>query len=244
MPPGLLRSTPPRAFSHAVGSTNTLTGRREAEGQRMTWLFDTSHFQTRSHCGLGWTDALRYTYMLSNIVIAMAYFGIPVALLVLYRSKRQELPSPWLLLNFAAFIWLCGLSHVTDVTVFYWAPYRLYTLIFALTAIASFGTAIALPTVVKKLVKLPSREYVHSLNNQLNALVLERELQLCERTAERDKLLAELEAAKNAVLSQSRLLERGAARKEVLSQSGEHWIAGTTAVLERLNAATRILMER
>lgn len=140
----------------------------------MNWLFDTSQFLSRGCCGPGWTGALRWTYIAANVLIAIAYFAIPALLGILYRSKRQDLPASWMLILFATFTGLCGFTHLSDVLVFWWAPYRLFTGLFVLTALASVATACTLPRVIRVLVKLPSREYAHKLADRLQIEVLKR----------------------------------------------------------------------
>lgn len=155
----------------------------------VAWIFESDVFMTRDRCGPGWTDDLMSVYIASNLAIAVSYFAIPAMLVVLYRSKRQSLPSPWLLVLFASFIALSAITYLCDVTVFWWAPYRLYTLFRVLTAVVSLAAAAVMPFIIKTLVKLPCREYVHALNNQLQARVLETELMRLE-ALERERVTA------------------------------------------------------
>lgn len=154
-----------------------------------SWIFESDVFMTRDRCGPGWSDGLKAIYIASSLAVAVSYLAIPAMLLALYRSKRQELPSPWLLVTFAAFLALSATTYLSDVTVFWWAPYRLYTLLRVLTGVVSLAAASVMPFVVKTLVKLPSREYVHALNNQLQARVWETELMRRE-AMERERVTA------------------------------------------------------
>ena len=140
----------------------------------MARLWDASDFLTRGHCGPGWTENLKFIYIVSNIVIALAYFAIPFWLMLLYKKKSRDLPKAGTLILFITFIVLCGMTHVADVVVFRWAPYRFFTLLTAMTAVASAVTAVRLPYIIRYLVKLPSREYVHRINNRLQAELLMR----------------------------------------------------------------------
>jgi hypothetical protein len=91
---------------------------------------------------------------------------------------------------FITFILLCGLTHLADVIVFSWAPYRLFAALSGATAIASAITAYHLPLVVRTLVRLPSREKVHQINNQLQEEVLRRTLAERELARRNDLLKA------------------------------------------------------
>jgi uncharacterized membrane protein YqjE len=123
-------------------------------------------------------------------VIALSYFAIPFCLMLLYKNKSRDLPKPFTLILFITFIVLCGMTHVADVVVFFWAPYRLYALLAAMTAVASAFTAIRLPGIIRYLCKLPSREYVHKINNQLQAEVLMRAQAEHDLAQRNDKLRA------------------------------------------------------
>src|SRR4051794_32701318 len=96
------------------------------------WLLDASQFLTRNHCGMGWTREMEVYYKVANSVIAFAYFEMPIMLYLLYRKKRDDLPTPSILIMFITFIALCGLTHLSDLVVFYWAPYRLFPLLYVL----------------------------------------------------------------------------------------------------------------
>lgn len=120
----------------------------------MEWLFDYHSFITRNHCG-HWTDALIATNQVANFLIFLAYFTIPLSLLGLWRRLRTNrklkaviTENTYILLMFVVFILACGLTHLMDVLAFSWAPYRFFTLIDVITALASIPTAFVLPNVI------------------------------------------------------------------------------------------------
>src|SRR6516162_4267529 len=100
----------------------------------MRWLCDTAGFLTRSQCGTGWTPWLRETYQLANFLIWFAYLVIALSLYNLYRCRKTELPAPGLFVLATMFLLLCGLSHLGNMVSFFWAPYRLFTLVDLTTA--------------------------------------------------------------------------------------------------------------
>src|SRR5688572_23601692 len=67
-----------------------------------------------------WPKDLIALHTLSDGAIALAYTWIPIALLGVWRA-RKDIPLNWTLLCFAAFIVLCGLTHVMNV-VTVWDP--------------------------------------------------------------------------------------------------------------------------
>jgi hypothetical protein len=50
-------------------------------------------------------------HVLSDGLIALAYYSIPAALLV-FAMRRQDVPFHWVFLLFGAFILACGTTHV------------------------------------------------------------------------------------------------------------------------------------
>jgi hypothetical protein len=66
-------------------------------------------------------DTLAQWQLLSDFFIAVAYFSIPVEL-IYFVHKSQVFPFKWILLQFGAFIILCGLTH-SECFLFAVGPY-------------------------------------------------------------------------------------------------------------------------
>jgi hypothetical protein len=191
------------------------------------WLWDASEFVTRNHCGPGWTPELISLYMISNAIIALAYFAIPIALYFLYKKDWGDPPASRMIALFITFIFLCGLTHVGDVVVFYWAPYRLHTFLYMLTAIASAVPAFKLPFLVARLVKYPSPAFVNKLNDQLREEVLRR--------AEAEKEYARRnEILKARMSTLEDLLKANAIKTLEDLQRTNQWIHERNAAMEEL----------
>ena len=77
-----------------------------------------------------------WLHEISDLVIALSYFLIPVALIYLIRVRR-DLIYPWMFLLFGLFIVSCGATHLLAVVVLWHPVYRLDGLIKAITAVAS-----------------------------------------------------------------------------------------------------------
>lgn len=165
----------------------------------MNWLFDASQFQTRSHCGPGWTPGLQLVDQAANLVIFLSYMSIPFSLYLVYANKKAKFKLDYAILMFIAFIALCGLTHLNDVLVFRWAGYRYFTLIDVLTAVASAVTALSMPRVVYTVAKLPSWGEVDQLNAKLRE-ELERRKQAERATNELNEKLRERVTKLTAVL--------------------------------------------
>ena len=105
-----------------------------------------------------WRPEILWMHVISDLVIAIAYFSIPLALaVVLYRQKH--IPFRGLILLFALFILLCGMTHVVSMIVLWEPIYRLQGLIKLATAAVSIATAVVLfPLLPKLMVKAESVE--------------------------------------------------------------------------------------
>lgn len=95
----------------------------------------------------------------SDFLIAVAYFSIPIELL--YFVSCSNFPFKWVLLQFIAFIVLCGMTHLLNGWTYGPHPFQLMlalTIFKVLTALVSFATAISLMTLIPLLLKIKVRE--------------------------------------------------------------------------------------
>lgn len=97
----------------------------------------------------------------SDFLIAVAYFSIPIELL--YFVSCSNFPFKWVLLQFIAFIVLCGMTHLLNGWTYGPHPFQLMlalTIFKVLTALVSFATAITLITLIPLLLKVKIREFM------------------------------------------------------------------------------------
>lgn len=115
------------------------------------FLFDTTPYSPRWLCG-HWTAAVGWTHILSDFFIFLAYIGIPVSLLY-YQNKIKALEINYIFYLFAAFIFLCGSTHLIEVIIFWMPIYNFAGLIKFFTAVVSVLTfaiiTIKLPQTLK-----------------------------------------------------------------------------------------------
>src|SRR3954447_626111 len=120
-----------------------------------------------------------WLHEISDLVIALAYFLIPVALVYLVRVRR-DLVYPWMFWLFGLFIISCGATHVLSVVVLWHPVYRFDGLVKAVTALSSFPTALLLLRLLPQAKRIPS---AHTLRDQNAALAAEiSERKRAERT--------------------------------------------------------------
>ncbi|KAL6911269.1 hypothetical protein ACP4OV_000074 [Aristida adscensionis] len=119
----------------------------------------------------------------SDLLIAAAYFSIPLELLYFVAGLRHLLPFRWVLVQFGAFIVLCGLTHLLAAFTYEPHPFMLVLLLTAakfLTALVSFLTAITLLTLIPQLLRVKVRESLL----WIKARELDREVVLMKRQEE------------------------------------------------------------
>lgn len=146
-------------------------------------LFGPGDFMPHGTCYL-WNAGLIWLHVVSDSLIALAYFSIPVTLLRIVR-KRRDIPFHWMIVLFGLFIVACGTTHVMEVWNLWHANYWLAGVLKAITAAASVPTAILLALLVPKALALPSIAKWAQSNAALEKEVHERrELELDLRISE------------------------------------------------------------
>ena len=114
-----------------------------------------------------------WLHTVSDLLIALAYYVIPFALLYITR-RRTDLVYPWMFWLFGTFILACGTTHLMSVWVIWHPLYRLDGLVKLITAIASVPTAILLIRLAPLVVAIPSPEQLHVANRKLQREIGER----------------------------------------------------------------------
>jgi PAS domain S-box-containing protein len=160
-----------------------------------------SDFMPHGYCYL-WKPGLVWLHVVSDALIALAYFSIPITLIYFIR-KRRDLPFNWMFLCFGIFILACGTTHAMEVWTLWHGTYWLSGAIKIVTAMASVPTAILLVQLVPQALALPSPKAMKleiaerkRVQEALREAKDELELRVRERTAELRKanedLLAEI----------------------------------------------------
>jgi signal transduction histidine kinase len=109
------------------------------------WLLERD-FMPHGHCFF-WRPDVLWTSVISDGIIAAAYFSIPVTLLYFLR-RRPDVPFPAMIVLFAAFIVLCGSGHILSIVTMWTPVYSLEYAEKAATALVSIITAVGLIPIV------------------------------------------------------------------------------------------------
>lgn len=130
----------------------------------LKWLLE-QDFMPHGHCYY-WRPDILWTYVVSDSVIALAYYSIPVTL-VYFASKRKDFPFRGVLALFAAFIILCGTTHILDIITIWNPIYAVDAIIKAATALVSIATALVMIPLVPIALSMRSPAELETANNLL-----------------------------------------------------------------------------
>ncbi|WP_373080067.1 ATP-binding protein [Zhongshania sp.] len=168
------------------------------------------------HCYL-WNEDLVRLHVISDVLISLSYFTIPIALIYLVR-KRDDLKFNYIFVMFAIFIFACGATHLVNIFNVWYGAYWLSGGVKLITAIASVGTAIVVWPLIPKALAIPSNVQLIALNKKLRdeadenrrqKLQVERLTKDLEKLVdERTKELAETRVMKTLLEKNHASLER------------------------------------
>ncbi|MDD1622324.1 MAG: PAS domain S-box protein, partial [Methylococcaceae bacterium] len=147
-------------------------------------------FVPHGYC-LTWRSALLWLHVLSDSLIVLAYYSIPITLMYFVRN-RKDFPYPGLFIVFGLFIVACGTTHLLSVITIWIPLYWLDGVVKAATATISVCAAFMTYWAVPRALQLRSP-------TQLEAEVANKSRELIATIAE----LRETQAA--LVVSEQRL---------------------------------------
>jgi len=207
-------------------------------------------FMPHGYC-IQWHPTLLWTYVVSDALIALAYYSIPFALIWFVR-RRTDLPFRWMFVLFSIFVLACGTTHVFSIWNL-WRPMYWWDVTFkGITAGASVLTAILLWPLLPKALRIPSGAQLHATNLKLQAEIAERQLaeaqvrrlndELEQRVEERttelrvtmDVLRAQIVEREQAQLTQREAEER---YQTLIERSPEPILVHVDGVLAYVNPA-------
>jgi signal transduction histidine kinase/ActR/RegA family two-component response regulator len=125
--------------------------------QAVTQAFDASGYMPHGHCYL-WQPTLLAIHGVSDLLIGFAYLSISLTLAYLVYQARDHIPFQWMLVAFGLFIIACGVTHFMEVITLWTPLYWVAGDVKVITAIASVGTAVALPPLVPRILELVRAE--------------------------------------------------------------------------------------
>jgi len=139
-------------------------------------LFGSGGFQPHGFC-YAWNPGLVWLHVISDLLIALAYFAIPIVMLWFLR-RRPDIPFSWIFALFSIFIVACGATHVMEVWNLWHAQYWIAGAVKGITAVASVVTAVVLIYTVPKLLQVPNLAEWAKANADLETRVAQRTKEL------------------------------------------------------------------
>jgi diguanylate cyclase (GGDEF)-like protein len=133
----------------------------------MDWfdrIFDGS-LMPHGQCLL-WRSDLLFLHVAGDIFTTVAYAIIPLSLIYLVRS-RTDMAFNWIFDMFAAFIFLCGITHLLAIVNIWHGYYFIQGVAKLTTGVISLVTAYMAWQLLPKAIALPSNEMLRVKNAQL-----------------------------------------------------------------------------
>ena len=210
----------------------------------LDYLFGAASFVPHGYCLL-WRPDLVALHAISDAMIALAYFSIPVALIVFVR-RRRDLHYPWIFALFATFILACGATHLVALVTLWEPIYGFQGLVKGATGVISIATAIVLWPLLPKALALPGPGELKAINDRLSRGIEERLIaqqrlqfayeQIEDRIAMRTRELAEVNERLRAEIEVRELAEE---QQEMLLAELRHRVRNTLAIVKSIAAQTR-----
>lgn len=120
---------------------------------------DSSGFMPHGHCYL-WRPSLVALHLTTDSLIGVSYTVIASTLAYFVFKARSGLPFHWMFLAFGTFIIACGATHFMEIWTLWWPDYWMSGNVKLLTAAASVATAVALPPLVPRALRLVDSERI------------------------------------------------------------------------------------
>jgi PAS domain S-box-containing protein len=130
-------------------------------------VFSSDEFMPHGLCYV-WNPTVIWLHVISDGLIALAYYSIPLTLLYFVR-KRRDLEFRWMFVCFAIFIIACGTTHLMEIWNIWHPVYWLAGGLKALTAVVSLLTAVLLVRLLPAALALPSPQAMQQAISELRA---------------------------------------------------------------------------
>jgi PAS domain S-box-containing protein len=170
-------------------------------------MIQDASYMAHGYCLL-WKPWLVILHAGSDFLIFAAYFAIPVAIWI-FLHRRPDLELKPLAILFAAFIFLCGLTHFIQMLTLWWPIYETQAFVKVATAAVSVATAVMIFPLISAAVAIPNPRALQILNEGLKREIAAHQQTLKRLQEARDELELRVGA-------RTRELERSKARLEAL----------------------------
>ncbi|MEY4768120.1 MAG: hypothetical protein RL637_759, partial [Pseudomonadota bacterium] len=128
--------------------------------------FNNSNLIPHGYC-LQWDSSLLWIHVISDIIIVLSYYSIPLVLLY-FLYQRRTIAYPGIIAMFGAFILACGTTHLLGA-ISVWIPiYWLEGYVKMITALLSISTAAAMFKIIPQALQLPTTQELQQQIDEKN----------------------------------------------------------------------------
>ena len=195
-------------------------------------IFEIAGFIPHGHCYL-WQTNLVGLHILSDGLIALAYYSIPIMLIYFVR-QRQDTPFQKVFFLFGAFIIACGTTHLMEIWTLWYPTYWLSGGLKAITALISIYTASELVFLIPSALALPSPAQLIVANQALEKEIDER------KRAENERKQIEV-ALRNSEEQFRNAFENASIGMAIVSLDG-HWVKVNPALCQIVGYSSEELL--
>ncbi|GAB2989549.1 PAS domain-containing sensor histidine kinase [Psychrosphaera aestuarii] len=132
-----------------------------------------NEYMPHGHCYM-WQPHILWTNVVADLLIALAYFSIPIALLI-FAHKRPDIGYKKVVWLFSSFILFCGITHLFGIITIWQGIYGWHGVMKSFTAVVSISTAIYLYRILPALVTISTPEQVEDIKQSLSNVTTEKE---------------------------------------------------------------------
>jgi len=195
-------------------------------------IFEIAGFIPHGHCYL-WQTNLVGLHILSDGLIALAYYSIPIMLIYFVR-QRQDTPFQKVFFLFGAFIIACGTTHLMEIWTLWYPTYWLSGGVKAITALISIYTAFELVFLIPSALALPSPAQLMAANQALEKEIKDR------KRAENERQQIEV-ALRNSEEQFRNAFENASIGMAIVSLDG-HWVKVNPALCQIVGYSSEELL--
>jgi PAS domain S-box-containing protein len=170
------------------------------------WLFSDVGFMPHGHCFL-WQPGTLWLNVGSDALIAASYFAIPLTIYSFTRRKSAEIRYSWVPTTFAAFIFLCGGTHLMEIWTVWNPLYRVAGALKLVTGVVSFATLLSLLWILPRAMLLKTPLQLEAEVRARTQDLLDINEQLRAQIAARDKAEEQLRVAEQERAHANALLQ-------------------------------------
>jgi PAS domain S-box-containing protein len=195
-------------------------------------------FMPHGYCYL-WDPLVLWLNVISDALITLAYYCIPVVL-IYFARKNRELPFNRVFWMFGTFILACGTTHLMEVWNIWHANYLLAGSLKAVTAAVSVLTAAMIAPLLPNAITLPGTIDLIETNRRLEQEIAKRK---DFYTATEDPFRRRVKVGFLVAVLVTLLAGVSAWRSAARAEEDEYWVSHTHEVMETIQRAARDLIQ-